>query len=98
MIKTTIAASSTLIKLGVHFDAGSLAGTGQFVGMGRLNNIEASLLAADVEEGRADYIVYSYATPIAWRYTNGEWHLSNQRHSVTTSKHQSRVRRAVSAD
>ena len=37
------------------------------------------------------YVVTSYATPIAWRTTNG-WHVVDQRFSVTTSRHQSQVR------
>ena len=42
----------------------------------------------------SDYIVYSYATPIAW-FKNGEWQLPNHKYSVTTSKHQSIVRKAI---
>lgn len=40
-----------------------------------------------------DYVVWSYATPIAWHWTNpttGEdgWHTVAQKFSSTTSKHQ----------
>lgn len=40
------------------------------------------------------YIVFSYGTPIAW-YHGGEWNLATAKFSVTTSKHQSIVRRAT---
>ena len=41
-----------------------------------------------------DYIVYSYGTPIAWHSGKG-WFIPNIKYSVTTSKHQNYVRRAV---
>jgi hypothetical protein len=40
------------------------------------------------------YVVYSYGTPIAWRTADG-WYVVEQKFSVTTSKHQNYVRRAV---
>ena len=41
-----------------------------------------------------DYVIYSYATPIAWR-RHGEWRLNTQKYSVTTSVHQAKVETAV---
>ena len=41
-------------------------------------------------------VVYSYATPIAWRADSGTWRVPNERYSVTTSKHQGIVKRAIS--
>jgi hypothetical protein len=41
-----------------------------------------------------DFIVYSYGTPIAW-HSNSGWFMPNCKYSVTTSKHQGYVRRAV---
>ena len=42
-----------------------------------------------------DYVVFSYATPIAWHYTRddgvGGWHVVAQRFSPTTGKHQSNL-------
>ena len=38
------------------------------------------------------FVVYSYATPIAWVRTDGEVYNVRQRFSVTTSKHQGLVR------
>lgn len=40
-------------------------------------------------------VVYSYVTPIAWRAANGTWRIPKERYSVTTSKHQGLVRRAI---
>ena len=42
----------------------------------------------------ADYVIYSYATPIAWR-TQGQWHTPDVKYSVTTSRHQSRIFTAI---
>ncbi|HST77251.1 MAG TPA: hypothetical protein VLN58_02050 [Verrucomicrobiae bacterium] len=42
------------------------------------------------------YVVFSYATPIAWCDVNCVWTVPDVRYSVTTSKHQSRIRTAVS--
>jgi len=40
------------------------------------------------------YAVYSYGTPIAW-YAHGTWTVPAVKYSVTTSRHQSTVTRAV---
>ena len=45
-------------------------------------------------ETQVDYVVYSYGTPIAW-HSMGEWYVVEQKFSVTTSKHQNYVRRAI---
>jgi hypothetical protein len=42
----------------------------------------------------ADYALFSYATPIAYR-ANGRWVVPDVRYSVTTSRHQSTVRFAT---
>lgn len=44
---------------------------------------------------RADYAVYSYATPIAWR-TDGVWITPGIKYSVTTSRHQGKIFTALS--
>ena len=45
---------------------------------------------------RIDYVIYSYATPIAWRYAEtGKWFVPSDRYSVTTSKQQGRVSTAL---
>ena len=43
-----------------------------------------------------DYVVLSYRTPIAWHSAEG-WYVVAQKFSVTTSKHQGIVRRAVAS-
>lgn len=63
---------------------------GSCVWTGRLSpRLAAALIAAD-----ADYIVYSYATPIAWHGKDG-WTVPDALYSATTSKHQGLVRSAV---
>ena len=47
-----------------------------------------------LKSDQPDYIVYSYGTPIAWHSDKG-WFIPNIKYSVTTSKHQNYVRRAV---
>ena len=41
------------------------------------------------------YVVRSYATAIAWQNNDGTWVMPDDTYSVTTSKHQSTVRRAL---
>lgn len=41
-----------------------------------------------------DYVVWSYATPIAWHDEHG-WHTPDARYSPTTSQHQGTVRVAL---
>jgi hypothetical protein len=45
---------------------------------------------------RADYVVYSYSTPIAWHVPNEGWVMPDTRYSVTTSKHQGKIATAIS--
>lgn len=66
----------------------SLRGVTRSEGTGRLPEKWAE------EFGTPEYIVYSYATPIAW-YGNGEWTIPDTRYSTTTSRHQHTVRMAV---
>lgn len=42
---------------------------------------------------KATYVIYSYATPVAWRNADGSWTKTAQRFSVTTSQHQGRLYR-----
>ena len=43
---------------------------------------------------RPTYIVYSYNTPIGWLESDG-WHIPDVRYSVTTSRHQSKLRQGA---
>lgn len=65
---------------------------------GRLNESERAQLNKDSawarEHGAALYVVYSYATPIAWVTIHGNAesvYRVSQKFSVTTSKHQGRL-------
>jgi hypothetical protein len=73
---------------GVNVNAQGLSGA-----FGRLDAQEFARIKQD--ETRIDYAVYSYGTPIAWHIDGGEWYVVEQKFSVTTSKHQNYVRRAV---
>lgn len=42
-----------------------------------------------------NYVVYSYATPIAWRRADAVWVVPNVKYSPVTSRHQSLVRRGI---
>jgi hypothetical protein len=53
-----------------------------------VSEIEAASMSHDF------YVVMSYATPIAW-FANGEWTVPDVKYSVTTSRHQSTVRKAI---
>jgi hypothetical protein len=38
------------------------------------------------------YVIYSYATPIAWLLSDGSWYYNNDEYSRTTTSHQAIVR------
>lgn len=59
---------------------------------GLLNTAETNLYGIDANS--IDYVVYSYATPIAWHTPNG-WHVVEQKFSQSTTRHQSLVSWAV---
>jgi hypothetical protein len=63
---------------------------------GRLNQLEGDKLLSTADTGTIDYVVFSYDTPIAWHSAEG-WYVVEQKFSVTTSKHQNLVRRAVAS-
>ena len=60
---------------------------------GEMNAEEYAKFTAKFEEGA--YVVWSYSTPIALCTEEGEWYVVEQKFSVTTSKHQNYVRRAI---
>jgi hypothetical protein len=53
---------------------------------------------ADCLADRITYVVRSYYTPIAWFTTDRGWIVPADKYSVTTSRHQGIVRRAVAED
>lgn len=62
---------------------------GSHHGAGLLNSGEMQKFFAD--SSRIDYIVWSYATPIAWHRTDGTWYRVSQKWGVITSKHKGRL-------
>jgi hypothetical protein len=76
-----------------EFKASALMGTFAHIGSGRLNTEEFERYNQTLADG-ANYFVYSYGTPIAWHTAEG-WYVVEQKFSVTTSKHQNYVRRAI---
>ena len=76
-----------------EFKASALMGTFAHIGAGRLQGKELATYEAD--RVGIDFIVYSYGTPIAWHTLNFGWYVVEQKFSVTTSKHQNYVRRAI---
>jgi hypothetical protein len=78
-----------------EFKASALTGSTYSLGAGRLNGEEDYRFYSSVNA--MDYIVYSYGTPIAWHTAQG-WYIVSQKFSVTTSKHQNAVRRAISSE
>jgi bisphosphoglycerate-dependent phosphoglycerate mutase len=75
-----------------EFRASALEGRAYGVGNGRLNEEETARYNQDLNA--VMYWVYSYSTPIAW-YTKDGWYCVAQKFSMTTSKHQGIVRRAI---
>jgi len=62
---------------------------------GRLNVWESDKLTESRENSEGMYVVYSYDTPIAWHTDGQGWYVVSQKFSVTTSKHQNLIRRAI---
>lgn len=86
------------IATGQQFKASALSGSSfkkYTVDAGRLNAEEYAKLNEATHGEEWVYVVFSYGTPIAWRIDGGEWYVVAQKFSVTTSKHQGLVRRAV---
>lgn len=50
---------------------------------------------ADCKSGSITYVVRSYYTPIAWFTADRGWIVPAEKYSVTTSRHQGIVRRAL---
>jgi hypothetical protein len=78
-----------------EFKASALTGSTYSLGAGRLSGAELDKFCDEVNFLK--YAVYSYGTPIAW-YNIGGWYVVEQKFSVTTSKHQNAVRRAISSE
>lgn len=59
-------------------------------GTGQMSNSDANDILAD-RDAPDFYVVYSYATPIAW-FANGYWNVPDAGYSMTTKKQKTRLR------
>jgi len=60
---------------------------------GQLPKEHRAQLRADLNTHGRVYVVWSYATPIAWTTPDGETRVPDVKYSVTTSRHQGYARR-----
>jgi hypothetical protein len=65
--------------------------TSGYVYSGHLRGYDLEVLSKHRSEGTITYVVWSYATPIAWWSEEFGWHKVRQTFSVTSSKHQGRL-------
>ena len=81
------------------FRAGALSGEqfyeGSSTNEGMMSGESYEQWRADCDAGHITYVVRSYYTPIAWCNIPGEWIVTTDKYSVTTSRHQGIVRRAL---
>jgi hypothetical protein len=84
---------AALLLAGQEFNThGNLRARRGFCGLGAyvpFDDVEVD------ELHRAQYVVYSYDTPIAWRTNRGAWVLNQTRYGATTSKHQGKIFSAI---
>lgn len=71
---------------------GNLRGVKFGWGRGRLPELYRDAFKDNIEE--IEYTVYSYDTPIAWRM-HGVWIIPDIKYSVTTTRHQNKIRTAI---
>jgi hypothetical protein len=76
---------------GEHWDADHAS----LPGKGKMPESEYSKLELLHRLRGIDYVVFSYYTPIAYRTTNGMWHMPSVRYSNTTSQHQGKISAAA---
>lgn len=81
------------------FRAGALSGEqfyeGSSTNEGMMSGESYEQWRADCDAGHITYVVRSYYTPIAWFTTDLGWFVPTDKYSVTTSRHQGIVRRAL---
>lgn len=88
--KVNQAKAHDFIASKVPFQASALSGVEGTTGTGMMSDDETR----EYRQSNPTYTVRSYGTPIAWHGDAG-WHVSTSKYSVTTSKHQNTVRRAL---
>jgi hypothetical protein len=98
-MKTHLANRSTAHKYalaGQPFKASALSGTPDPMRFNHSHDYSERDAATRYDKARradlVSYVVHSYAAPIVWRDVWGDWHSIDVRYSVTTSKHQGKMR------
>jgi hypothetical protein len=71
------------------FRIGNVSGQTHLSGTGRLPEEHAAMLRTQDRSGMVKYVLYSYATPMAWLLEGGEWVKPQVKYSPITSGHQS---------
>ena len=101
MIRTTTR-NATMIARAIKGNesfttSGALKGDANpaWVDPGRMTDSDSAAMRTAHDLIGIDFVVYSYATPIAYRTQDGNWTIPDAKYSVTTSKHQSVVSYAV---
>ena len=73
------------------FQASTLRGVEGQAGTGRMSDDEVR----SYRQSNPTYTIMSYGTPIAWHTNEEGWQISPSKYSMTTSRHQGIVRRAI---
>lgn len=96
MSKATRSQIETLVRNREPFagNSSTAEASPSVVNPGRLDGPEFRQLAEAAAAGRLSYVVYSYATPVAW-VVDGAAHVTEQSFSPTTSRLQNLCRRAL---
>ena len=94
---TTQRSADSLIAHRIGFKASALRGTfpQDAYDPARMDQAEWMTMRAYLNAHDVDYIVLSYETPIAYHTISDGWVQCRKKHSVTTSKHQGIVGRAI---
>jgi hypothetical protein len=88
------AQAAQLIQDGEPFNNAGKSFTGvtrHYYGPGRMCAESAELFNSHLRNRQVDYVMRSYATPVAYHLTTGAWIVPTDTYSVTTAKHMSRV-------
>lgn len=78
-----------------EFKQGNLRGSKVYDTAGVLPDEYRTILEAGVALNHIDFVVYSYATPVAWHYVGMNWYVPEVRYSQSTTNHQNVLRVAV---
>jgi hypothetical protein len=93
-IRHDVGGPDGLLALRKTFDThGAMRATGYaYESTGRMPNDWAEMYRADLRSPGISYVVFSYATPIAWVRTDGVTVIPEVAYSLTTTRHQNMCR------